>query len=288
MRTFLQVILQTLSAFSGIITIWLFIVVKIKIEDLVCPSKIVLKISASKYKTIYVFIAFIVTAFFVSLSILLPVKPIKPSDPDPTPTPPTYTPSPASSAPINPTLPPNAGQLRTPLSNLLPIIVNKSAFFFGRWTTYSPLIVDDDPVESGFGISIPLVDQRNYYEEHAYESVDHKEILEYKLCRKYQLIDFTYGIDDSSYYGFQEDTPSCKCRILVQYKTADRPLDETHNIVFDSYVFYYDLSRTHITLDVSQVDTLRFTFFWSYNPDPTKQNCFNLAIIDPVLYLKKT
>ena len=284
MRTFLQILLQALSAFSCIITIWLFFVIRIKKEDLAYSSKFIVHVNTSKYKTRYVVIAFIVTAIFVSLSILLPDKPIPP---DPTPPPPTFTPSPTPSTNIDPTLPPQAEQLAIPLSSLTPIITDKNAFFFDSWSSYSPLIVDDNSVESGFGIAIPYEDQVKYFKEHAYENVPHKEILEYKLCRKYQLIKFTYGIDNSSYYDFDEDTPSCRCRILVQYKTADQPLGETDNILFDSGEFYYDLSRTDKIIDVSQVYTLRFTFLWSYTPDPTKQNCFNLAIIDPVLTLKK-
>jgi len=280
MATVLEIILKVLSAVSGIITILLFIIVKIKVDDIDYKGTLFVTLTNSKHKVRIILFAALVTAFLIILSVLLPQKKTPPHT-SPTPTPP----NPGTISPI----PPNTdGLVRIPLTELKPIITDRSAFSFNNWDIYKTLAVDGDYFTNGIGVRIPLDIQKKIYEEHTYELEDYQVALEYKLCRKYERLTFSYGIDDSTYDAFDRDTPSGKCIILVQYKTSDKTLKEGENILYDSKEFYYSLTKRDVTIDVSEIEVLRFTFFWSYKPDPTEQNCFNLVIIDPVLYLKET
>ena len=169
-----------------------------------------------------------------------------------------------------------------------PIRKNDEAVFINSWTPYVGLKVDGELVPSGIGVTIPKSAQIEYSNKFPFTNTPHTEILEYKLCRKYAKLTFSYGIDDSTFDDFHATTPLCRCRITLQSKTSDQALSETDSVLYDSSDIYYNFIKHSVTLDVSQIETLRFTFQWEYTPDPTEQNCFNLAIIDPILYLKET
>ena len=280
MEVILDYFFKALSAISGTITILLFIAIRIKVDDIDSENRFFISLSNSKYKVRITVIAAIITAVLVLISALLPDK-TDPPHPSPTPTPPNIE-------TISPTPPSVDGLVRIPLTELKPIITDRSAFSFNNWDIYKTLAVDGDYFTNGIGVRIPLDIQKKIYEEHTYELEDYQVALEYKLCRKYERLTFSYGIDDSTYDAFERDTPSGRCMILVQYKTSDKTLKEGENILYDSKEFYYSLTKRDVIIDVSEIEVLRFTFFWSYKPDPTEQNCFNLVIVDPVLYLKET
>jgi hypothetical protein len=43
---------------------------------------------------------------------------------------------------------------------------------------------------------------------------------------------------------------------------------------------------TSTLIDVSNVETLRITFYWLFDVLPTKPLTLNIAIVDPTLYVK--
>lgn len=228
------------------------------------------------FSKIIVRVAFILITFiFAALSVS---EIIRPADvPLASPSISVYIPTPKPS-----------GQGAIRLYSLEPILKNDEAVFINGWTPYVGLKVDGESVPSGIGVTIPKTAQMKYSNTSTYTNATHTEVLEYKLCRKYEKLTFSFGIDDSTFDDFQASTPLCKCKITLQSKSSDQALSETDNILYDSSDIYYNFIKHSVTLDVSQIETLRFTFQWDYTPDPTKQNCFNLVIIDPLLYLKET
>ncbi|MEZ4508404.1 MAG: hypothetical protein R2912_06520 [Eubacteriales bacterium] len=194
--------------------------------------------------------------------------------------PPALTPDPSITIP-SPSLGPNEVYLNT----IPPSITNKEAFFINGWSKYTALKVDHEEYPIGIGIRVPFIKQHEYSLQRLYERIEHKEVLEYKLCRKYQELRFSYGVDDSSFNGFEKDTPSGVSRILMQYACSDEFLAEDENVLFDSGEFVYRLVKHDVTFDVSQVENLRITIFWKYDADPTQRNCLSLAIIEPTLLI---
>ena len=270
----LQTILQTLSAISALVAILLFLIIRIDPNNIE-PNHRYIKLFANlKYKALFVGIAATIAIVLISLSFFLPGEVPAPS-PEPT----------VTMVPATPFTTPTDS---VALYDITPIIYNSKAYFVNGWSALEPLEVDSTVIPSGIGVCIPIADQQQYIFDYVNKEVEHQEILEYMLSQKYITLDFSYGIDDRSFNGFEQDAPACMCRILVQSKSSDQMLGENDNIVYDSGYFYYNLSKTHVVLDVSSIDTLRFTFSWSYKPDPTKQNCLNLVVINPLLYLKES
>lgn len=174
-----------------------------------------------------------------------------------------------------------------PLYTLDPIIINKDAFFINKWELDKDIKVDDEVVPYGIGIKIPKDDQNEYSAMSPYTNIPHSEEIKYKLCKKYDMLEFSYGIDDSTFDDLDKSEPLCKCSIVLKSISSDDALSEKSAVIFDSKDFSYYIVKHSVSIDVSQVEILSLEINWEYTPDPTKQNCFNLAIIDPVLYLKK-
>ena len=198
----------------------------------------------------------------------------------------TSTASPSVSIYIPTAVP--SGLDETPLYTLDPIIINEDAFFINNWELNKDLKVDGEIVPYGIGVKIPEDDQAENNSTSPYTQVPHSEEIKYKLCKKYDTLDFSYGIDDSTFDDLDKSAPLCKCSIVLKSISSDEALSEKSAVIFDSKDFYYYLIKHSVSIDVSQVEILSLEINWEYTPDPTKQNCFNLAIIDPVLYLKKT
>ena len=270
----LQTILLTLSAVSALIAILLFLMIRIDPNDIEPDHKLLKSFTKLKNKALFVGIAATVALISISFTIFLPIAPPEPS-PEPT----------VTLVPATPVVTPTGS---IDLYDITPIIYNSKAYFVNSWSALEPLKVDNTVIPSGIGVCVPVADQQRYNLDYVDKKVEHKEILEYMLNQDYNTLDFSYGIDDRSFYGFEQDAPSCLCRIVAQSKSSDQMLGDSDNIVYDSCDFYYNLSEEHVTLDVSNIDTLRLTFYWSYKPDPTKQNCLNLVVINPLLYLKES
>ena len=270
----LQTILLTLSAVSALIGILLFLLIRIDPSEIDSGHKFYKLFATLKNKALFVGIAATISIILISLSFYLPGK-----QPEPSPGP-TVTMIPAT--PVDtPT-----GSIA--LYDISPIIDNSKAFFANGWSALEPLKVDNTVISSGLGVCIPIAAQQQYNLDYVNKIVEHKEILEYMLSQKYLTLDFSYGIDDRSFDGFEQEAPACLCRIVVQSVSSDQMSEDNDNIVYDSGSFHYNLSEERVTLDVSNIDTLRFTFYWSYKPDPTKQNCLKLVVINPLLYLKES
>ena len=190
---------------------------------------------------------------------------------------------------MSPTITPlPTNELEKKLTELTPIITNEEAFRMNAWDGYNKLCINDIVYDCGIGIRIPIDEQLDNSDSNNMQNTDHKEYIEYSLSSEYSRLECELGVDTSTYEYANRTTPSGKCRVVFQNAKSDDYLAEDESILYDTGWFNYRLTKKPIPLDVSQVETLRITVYWEYNPDHTKQNCVNIAIINPVLYLKKT
>ncbi len=273
----LQILFYVLSAVSALITIALFILIQINVDNFEIKfrsTKLLSKILGFKAKMTWVLIAAIFTAGLIIISVLLSQDTAPPVD---TPVVTISSPTQSPNQPI---------PKKYYLNDIDPTITNPDAFFDNCWSRHRTLVVDHEEYAVGIGIRIPLIKQREYTLHNSFPRIEHKEVLEYKLCRKYKELTFSYGVDDCSFDGFVADSPSGVCRILMQYAESNQFLGEDENILYESDEITYHLIKHDVTINVSQVESLRITVYWRYDADPTQRNCLSLAILNPILYLK--
>lgn len=210
------------------------------------------------------------------------------------PPPPPYTPTPTPTASPVKTPTPVVGFTPTPegpikkLNELDPLIINDQAFLINKWDDYTTFRIGDETYTEGIGIQIPLAKQRHYCEENRMQNTDHNEYIEYSLGYQYTKLECDLGVDQTTFENTDRTKPSGICKIVFQDAKSDDFLQEDESILYDTDWFNYRQTKLHIPVDLNGVGTLRITVYWEYSPDSTKQNCFNLAIIDPILYLKET
>ena len=206
--------------------------------------------------------------------------------------PPYPTPTVTATPPATPT--PVVGYTPTPevpikkLNELDPLIINDQAFLINKWDDYTTFRIGDETYTEGIGIQIPLAKQRHYCEENRMQNTDHNEYIEYSLGYQYTKLECDLGVDQTTFENTDRTKPSGICKIVFQDAKSDDFLQEDESILYDTDWFNYRQTKLHIPVDLNGVGTLRITVYWEYSPDSTKQNCFNLAIIDPILYLKET
>jgi hypothetical protein len=175
--------------------------------------------------------------------------------------------------------------LTTYLSELDPIIEKSDAFITKSWNAFDDFIVGQDTIQHGIGIEIPEKDLSTYLKKSNNKRVQHIEYIEYSLGRKYEQIDFEFGIDRSSFESLQSDAPVCLCRIVMQDVPSNGFVNESSNILFDSDWFNYRLARHAASIAVQKVETLRITVYWEFDVNPTKDASLRLVLIDPELHI---
>lgn len=168
------------------------------------------------------------------------------------------------------------------LDDLIPVLPNKKAFFINKWNEYSGICINNISYVHGIGLKIPSDTLAEMVTEQSpkSDSVEVSEYSEYALRLDYKSICFTIGVDQSSFVASKNEAPECICRIVL---TSEKGI-----VLYDSGLFDYSFSENLNVVDLSTVETLRITAYWAFDRDPTKQNALNLAIVDPILYLKES
>jgi hypothetical protein len=204
---------------------------------------------------------------------------------------PAYTRTPAmqsSPTPIVSSAPSISASLFTQyLCELNPIIENDDAFFTGSWNSFDDFVIGQNIIQHGIGIEIPKKDRFYYLKRSSDRRVEHIEFIEYSLGNNYDMLDFEFGIDQSTFELLGSGAPACLCKIVIQAVPYSGFASESENILFDSTWFNYRLSRHSANIDVSNVETMRITVFWEYDVDPTKDASLRIVLIDPKLKSSK-
>ncbi len=169
------------------------------------------------------------------------------------------------------------------LCELDPIIEKTGAFFDTSWDKFDDLIVGMDTILYGIGIRIPEKDQMIYLKKSSNKRVTHNEFIEYSLGNNYDVLEFEYGIDHSSFEQLETVAPACLCKIVIQDVPSGGFVSDSDNILFDSGWFNYRLARRFVSVMLSNVEAIRITAYWEFDVDPSKDASFKLVLIDPVL-----
>jgi hypothetical protein len=288
----LQKVSTILTIFSGIITAISFFKIKdekresSEIKKATRLARIITWLSCRKKALIFTTSALAVATLAVFIPDIIPSGcNVKPPNNSPTPTisqpftPPIVSPTPTSSD----------DSTQKKLYDLKPLQINDQSAFINAWNkeNYKKLRVDEKIITSGIGIMIPKSNQAEYSAPLNTKRTSHKEVLEYKLCRKYKTLTFSYGVDDDSAYNYNRPTPACVCRIILECANSEQDFEKgTSILLFEDNNIYYSSDSKEVKKDVSNVNIIRFTFFWEYDPSSSIRNCLNLVIIDPRLTLK--
>jgi hypothetical protein len=172
------------------------------------------------------------------------------------------------------------------LDTLAPLISNDSSFFIDKWDDFSDITVGETSYSNAIGIKIPESKLQDMYLQSNTKREENSESIDFALRGQYEGMSFSYGVDESSIPKNKNDAPVCICRIIITSNTS-----ESYNqdiILFDSENFDYKSPLHSIYINLNKVDMLRITAYWTFDRDPTKQNALNLAIVDPILYLKES
>ena len=168
------------------------------------------------------------------------------------------------------------------LDELNPIITNKESFFYNSSDGFQGIRVDGEVYQHGIVMKISEPDTSNASKTVCNESI------EYALRNECVGMTFSLGVDESSFDDSSKTGPACKCRVVFQSIGTDQVSQEDENIIFDSSEFDYRLKKTYVYVDLTGVDILRIIGYWEYDNSPTGQSSINIAIVEPVLYLKKS
>lgn len=173
------------------------------------------------------------------------------------------------------------------LCDLDPIIINEDAFYIGSWNSFDDFVIGQSIIQHGIGIEIPERDRFQYLKRSIYKRVEHNEFIEYSLGNNYNLLDFEFGIDQSTFELLGSYPPACLCRIVIQSVPSSGFTSDSENILFDSAWFNYRLARHSASVDLSNVETMRITVFWEFDVDPTRDVSLRIILIDPKLHSSK-
>ncbi len=178
------------------------------------------------------------------------------------------------------TIPPNIGLLQNVyLDQLTPIIQKPNSFSENAWNKFYELKIDDTTYDHGIGVSLP----EDIYTQYPIFSCSsrryYSQKIEYNLRKKYQGMEFSYGIDRTTFFCTNENTPSCQCKLLFESANPK-------SLLYDSDWFDYATARFDQYLDLEQVDTLSITVIWKFDTNPSQNYPLNLAIVNAILYLK--
>ena len=199
-------------------------------------------------------------------------------DPPPTPTP-HKTITPPSTTTITPT-----GLETTNLDDLIPLRMDKGAFFFHEWDEFNPIKINSNEYDQSIGVKIPQQKQDYYYDYFNNQRMAHETFIEYSLSENYQSLNFDYGIDDSSFPKDRSCAPQCHYWIVVYRCSAEKDVFEKADELFRTKEWnYYKTLQNSGNIDVSGVEAIRITIYWYFDVIQTKPLAFNIAIVNPTL-----
>jgi hypothetical protein len=175
---------------------------------------------------------------------------------------------------------------KIPLDEESPLTQSGDAFFINQWDSFTDIIVDGVPYSHGIGIQVPQTDV-NLSPSASHQPHDEKtEYIEYRLRNKYEGITFSIGIDETSLEDYKNGGPACLSRIYFESMDSCENSKKANYTIYDSQLFDYRFAKYDIYVDLTHVDILRISAYWKYDASKTRQNCMNLAIVNPVLYKK--
>lgn len=161
------------------------------------------------------------------------------------------------------------------------------AFVFNGWTDLYPIKVNDVEFDHSLGVRIPEDVCKDFKDNYDTERKDFDASIEYSLDYKYDKIRFKYGIDDSSFLDAGLCPPQCNFWIVLESCSSDANSEEPPKEIFKSDRMNYRRPlQDSREVDVSDIETLRLTVFWEFDVMKSKPLAFNVAIVNPTLYLK--
>ena len=161
------------------------------------------------------------------------------------------------------------------------------AFFFHQWEKNYPIKIDSTEYLRSIGVRLPVEIRDDLKNNHITERYDYSAVIEYSLGYKYDMFQFSYGIDDNTFKDFGLPPPNCHYWVVVEscYCREDSEI-KTTELEHTPEVNYMQTLGTSKQMNVSNVETLRITFYWKFDVLPTKPLTLNVAIVDPTLYVK--
>lgn len=160
------------------------------------------------------------------------------------------------------------------------------AFYFHQWEENFPIKIGDVEYPHSIGVRLPIEVIENLYDNYKTERKLYSTYIEYSLGYKYDVFQFDYGIDDSAFKDYDLPPPSFHYWILVESCSCLADSKERSKELYTTpEVNYMQTKGTSKAIDVSNVETLRLTFYWKFDVLPTKPLTLNVAIVDPTLYV---
>lgn len=169
-------------------------------------------------------------------------------------------------------------------------VLNKEpdkSFFFHQWEKNFPIKIDGIEYLHSIGAQLPVDVKYDLITNHATEREDYSAMIEYSLGYKYEKFQFSYGIDDNAFKDAGLPPPNCHYWIVVESCICREDAEEKSKEIYRTpEVNYMQTIETSDFINVSNVETLRITFYWKFDVLPTKPLTLNVAIVDPTLYVK--
>ncbi len=171
------------------------------------------------------------------------------------------------------------------LDEFEPLLPRTEAVITQEWGPFEEISIDGVAYQHGIGFRIPQDAQENYYSNHNTERIQHVEFIEYQLDYSYKVLNFDYGIDDSSFPQNSDNDYQCVVWIVVQSIDSTKLQSADENILFQTDKMNYRRSLHNSgNIDVSGSEIIRIAVFWEFEVDQSKQLALNVAIANPILY----
>lgn len=169
-------------------------------------------------------------------------------------------------------------------------VLNKEpdkAFYFHQWEKNFPIKIDGIEYLHSIGVQLPVDVKYDLITNHSTEREAFSAKIEYSLAYKYDKFQFFYGIDDNAFKDAGLPPPNCHYWVVVESCECKEDSEiKTTELERTPEVNYMQTLGTSTLIDVSNVETLRITFYWLFDVLPTKPLTLNIAIVDPTLYVK--
>jgi hypothetical protein len=171
------------------------------------------------------------------------------------------------------------------LDEFSPIFENDENFFEGSWSDTTSFKIDDR--EYSHGIGMQIVGTRNEKMSDPIDTVDQilrsdsKEVsTAYALQSKYNSLAFSLGVDNGLDEYFGDENSNGIARMKISCADDDRTL-------FDTGWVNYTYAKYDVSLDISNVDILRITYYTSgVSHHEILKEGLRFVIVNPMLELK--
>ena len=165
------------------------------------------------------------------------------------------------------------------LEDLSPIDLRTGNFFIGQWKNRRFSI---QGVNYSHGIGMYLNNSNSEILVNPppgnWKDTCGEVSIEYQLDKAYRSMSFNIGADDSEPKYFGDQDTHGVARVIISDEGAGV-------ILYDSDWFDYSFSQYDISLDLREVNTLRFTLQACGGNDSKYHTTLNIALVDALLYL---